>query len=721
VTANDNKMMTNCNDSMDRMEDWEDQIVTENDVYFNESSDENEPEIKNKKSTKLNKFKNGFTKKVMSTLRDDTKEKGGMMIQIFKEEWKNNRKSPDRPSPLTGSTESLVSLKDDTDIEKDSESKLKRIKSGLGKKIKDIKEDIVDIRDESLHSLNELKEIYQEKAEQKKAMITSFTEEEVKIFRKGSPLPPQVTKQMSSVYIARRFSIIRFTIIGAKNLDIRRVKTTDNIFVKVSLGLERFKTRQVPAVINPKWMETTCLPRQNEEEEDFIVELFSRGSKETVLIGAGVVNLGSLANDSQNQMCIRLEGDFNELELELVVWVTAVNVNNDSAWLGGENQAEKEEKFNLSKSFENLADVGYILVNVIEATGLGSTKLQGSVNPFCQLELDNQFHRTITVIKTKHPAWDKTFCFPVSDPFSLLNISVISEKMNAPPLVLGRAVLRLSSLHHNKHQKLWISLKDRKLRKKAKGDSPKLHIEIKYVQNTIRSAINVFKNKEEVLFEVQKPKFDRAILLRNVTRIKQFIPKGSTITKIKKSYTDIIAWQNPARTVKYFVFYMFLVYYFQIWWIPVFMLYCLANNWMKKSDQTDIPKIIVKNEAVEDDEDEEEEMQEEKKSLKQSLDSLQNILQEFQEGCGLVASYFERMFNLCHFEEPCLTFLFSVLLVGLSLVLWLFGLRTVLLIWGVNKFTKKLRDSDPVPTNEVDNLILRVPDFEMVEDAKILD
>ena len=34
--------------------------------------------------------------------------------------------------------------------------------------------------------------LLQERAEQKKAMLTSFTEEEVKIFRKSSPLPSQV-------------------------------------------------------------------------------------------------------------------------------------------------------------------------------------------------------------------------------------------------------------------------------------------------------------------------------------------------------------------------------------------------------------------------------------------------------------------------------------------------------------------------------------------------
>ena len=32
--------------------------------------------------------------------------------------------------------------------------------------------------------------------------------------------------------------------------------------------------------------------------------------------------------------------------------------------------------------------------------------------------------------------------------------------------------------------------------------------------------------------------------------------------------------------------------------------------------------------------------------------------------------------------------------------------RTVLLLWGVNKFTKKLREADPIPTNEIDNLVI---------------
>lgn len=111
---------------------------------------------------------------------------------------------------------------------------------------------------------------------------------------------------------------------------------------------------------------------------------------------------------------------------------------------------------------------------------------------------------------------------------------------------------------------------------------------------------------------------------------------------------------------------------------------------------------------------------EEKKSLMKSLDSLQKILLETQEWCGLVASYFERVSNLFHHEEPFLSGLVALLLLAAALVLFMLGLRNVLLVWGVNKFTKKLRDPNPVATNEIDNILMRVPDFEMVENSREL-
>ena len=318
-----------------------------------------------------------------------------------------------------------------------------------------------------------------------------------------------------------------------------------------------------------------------------------------------------------------------------------------------------------------------------------------------------------------------------------------SEKLNSSPVILGRADIRLSSLHSSAQKSVWIALKNRKLRsvclelkpkcsekvtlhfifrKSANGDSPKIHLKLDYSHSRSQAAISVFQNKEKLLYEVPKPKFERSKLLHNVNRIKHFLPKGSTITKMEKGYDDIIAWREPATTVKYFVFYMFFVYYFHIWWLPIMLTYILFNNWRSKNVK--LVSTTAKTEAVQDDEEEEDEEtvdEEDKKSLLKSIDSLQKILLEIQEKSGVVASYCERIHNLFHHEETFLSRLLSVVLLLAAFILFVFGLRTVLLVWGINKFTKKLRDPNPVATNEIDNLLLRVPDFEMVENCRELD
>ena len=61
------------------MDIWDEEMMAENEEYFNASSDENETVLKNKTDTTLKMLKSGLsknTKKVMSTLREDTKGKG---------------------------------------------------------------------------------------------------------------------------------------------------------------------------------------------------------------------------------------------------------------------------------------------------------------------------------------------------------------------------------------------------------------------------------------------------------------------------------------------------------------------------------------------------------------------------------------------------------------------------------------------------------------------
>ena len=321
-------------------------------------------------NNKLVKYKTGLTKKV-SSFKEESKEKSEIMKNFMKED-----------SPLVNGVTVLQKklkdefLKHDSSENEDdmSESKIRKITCGLGKKIKDIKSDIVEIKDESLQSLSDLKEIYQEKAEQKKAIINSFTEEEVKLMRKGAQLPAQFSKQINTLYLSKRLSVARFTILSCNQLDRDLVKCFDSIYVKVSIGLERFKTKILPiSKSDPiSWNETSVLPRQSAEDKHLELQLFARNSKDTVMLGQNCVDMNQLQADSIQKMKIQLrdENSVFTCELQIVVWLTGVN----------DSDVNKNE-ISPYQNDNNIPDndhVGELSVTIIEATGLGSNKLQGN-------------------------------------------------------------------------------------------------------------------------------------------------------------------------------------------------------------------------------------------------------------------------------------------------------------------------------------------------------
>ena len=361
----------------------------------------------------LVKYTSGITKKVAS-FKKDSKEKTEIVKAFLKED------SP-KVSVISKVKDELLKQETVSENEDDnSESKLRKLTQGLGKKIKDIKSDIVDIRDESLQSFNDLKEIYHEKAEQKKAIINSFTEEEVKIMRKGTQLPAQFSKQMNTLYLAKRLSVVRISILSCSNLDKLQLRGYDSVCVKTSLGLERFKTKIINVSSSDvyTWHETCALPRQSQEDRHLELELLMRNTRETTVLGRCQIDMNSLDMDSMEEMRVKMrDGKMLPVcDLDVVVWVTGAN-DPETEPNSRDRKLEKLNTINPS--------VGSLKVTVVEASGIGSSKLQTSINPYCQLELENYFYRTNTEIKSKNPKWNKTFNFEIIDPFEVLHISVI--------------------------------------------------------------------------------------------------------------------------------------------------------------------------------------------------------------------------------------------------------------------------------------------------------
>ena len=90
----------------------------------------------------------------------------------------------------------------------------------------------------------------------------------------------------------------------------------------------------------------------------------------------------------------------------------------------------------------------------------------------------------------------------------------------------------------------------------------------------------------------------------------------------------------------------------------------------------------------------------------------QEQLRLVQNLLGFAADLCERMQNTVHFAVPWLSHLAVVILASVAFVLYFFPLRVILLIYGIHKFTKKLRKPLSLGNNELLDFFSRVYTFD---------
>lgn len=167
-----------------------------------------------------------------------------------------------------------------------------------------------------------------------------------------------------------------------------------------------------------------------------------------------------------------------------------------------------------------MKDVGHLTVKVYRASGLTAADLGGKSDPFCVLELGNARLQTQTEYKTLSPSWQKIFTFNVKDINNVLDITVFDEDRDHKVEFLGRVMVPLLRIRNG--EKRWYALKDKKLRSRAKGNSPQILLEMRIVWNPIRGCIRTLNPKEEKYMQAEV-KFKRQVFVKNVLRLKVFI------------------------------------------------------------------------------------------------------------------------------------------------------------------------------------------------------
>ena len=202
-------------------------------------------------------------------------------------------------------------------------------------------------------------------------------------------------------------------------------------------------------------------------------------------IGKVVIDLGSLEHEKTIEMLKTLDGCEGG-KLHLFVTISGTDKEN----LSSPNDIENWDilKLNLLKHdklpglFLKNQYVGKLVVSVHKAEGLPALeKLGGKSDPFCVVKVGHEVRRTQTVYKSLAPTWNKYFEFDVIDVCDCVEISIFDEENDKKHRFMGR--LKIPLLHIDANDKKWFQLKDKELRTHAKGESPKIYLELCFAYN----------------------------------------------------------------------------------------------------------------------------------------------------------------------------------------------------------------------------------------------
>lgn len=373
--------------------------------------------------------------------------------------------------------------------------------------------------------------------------------------------------------------------------------------------------------------------------------------------------------------------------------------------------------------------IGKLVVRIYRAEGLASADINGKSDPFIKMNLVNQFHRTSTQYKTLNPDWNEMFHFEVYDINNSLDFLIYDEDRHGEDF-LGRFVVPLLSIKNK--QMLWYQLKDKKLQGTAKG---RVLVRMDIEWSIVKACIRTFNPLEE-LDDPPPAVIRKSLMVSNFVRAKSQI---MVIVDLMKYIQSCFQWEHKFRSLNAFVLFLVITYYFELWMLPFTLLSLLCFNLgimkspkvrelfgldeSKYSSITDINQILASDESIDDisqfakvqfpkelNNNNTNQEQEENKTIVERIQAGKDVVILVQDITGAIASYMERIAHTFTFKVPFLSYLMMFCLFVATLLLYFVPLRYVVLAWGINKFTRKLRKPNAIDNNELVDFLSRVPD-----------
>ncbi|CAC5371380.1 Multiple C2 and transmembrane domain-containing protein 2,Multiple C2 and transmembrane domain-containing protein,Multiple C2 and transmembrane domain-containing protein 1 [Mytilus coruscus] len=509
--------------------------------------------------------------------------------------------------------------------------------------------------------------------------------------------------------------VVTIVLVEGSNLIAMDDNGFSDPYVKFKLGTEKYKSKHKLKTLNPRWLEQFDLRMFDDQSNLLELSVYDHDSRgRDDFMGRAVIDLSGIEKEVTHTIDQPLEDEGGIIKLLLTISGTVGTETISDLANYTSNPREKIEivrKYGLFNSFKNIKDIGWLQIKVFRAQGLIAADFGGTSDPFCVLELDNARLQTQTEYKTLNPEWNKVFTFNVKDIHSILEVTVYDEDRDKKVEFLGKIAIPLLRIRCG--EKRWYTLKDKKLLNRTKGA---IMLEIDVVYNPLKSAIRTVNPREEKYMKPE-PKFKIATMKRNIARVTQMV---SSFTEVGKFLQSCFEWESKPRTITAFIVYLVAVWFFEPYMLPITLLLVFLKNLAFSSMQTAFstePADDLYVDEDDDDEDDETKLEkDEKKSVHEIYKAAQEVCLQVQQGMDMVASLGERFKNTFNWTVPWLS-TFAVILLSIgAVILYFIPVRLLVMAWGINKFTKKLRAPNAIPNNELLDFLSRVPsDSELVQ------
>uniref|UniRef100_A0A2K6RLU9 Multiple C2 and transmembrane domain-containing protein 2 n=1 Tax=Rhinopithecus roxellana TaxID=61622 RepID=A0A2K6RLU9_RHIRO len=451
--------------------------------------------------------------------------------------------------------------------------------------------------------------------------------------------------------------IISITLLEGKNVS---GGSMTEMFVQLKLGHQRYKSKTLCKSANPQWQEQFDFHYFSDRMGILDIEVWGKDSKKhEERLGTCKVDISALPLKQANCLELPLDSCLGAL-LMLVTLTPCAGVSiSDLCVCPLADPSERKQitqRYCLWNSLKDMKDVGILQVKILKAADLLAADFSGKSDPFCLLELGNDRLQTHTVYKNLNPEWNKVFTFPIKDIHDVLEVTVFDEDGDKPPDFLGKVAIPLLSIRDG--QPNCYVLKNKDLEQAFKGV---IYLEMDLIYNPVKASIRTFTPREKRFVEDSR-KLSKKILSRDVDRVKRItMAIWNTMQFLKSCFQ----WESTLRSTIAFA-------------------------------------------------------ESEKKGLIERIYMVQDIVSTVQNILEEIASFGERIKNTFNWTVPFLSSLACLILAAATIILYFIPLRYIILIWGINKFTKKLRNPYCIDNNELLDFLSRVPsDVQKVQYAEL--